>query len=187
MDPEPSAVLLLLLLWCVLGLVVWVDRRRTIKGRAPRTAVPRVLRPRTPDDCVLCQAHAAGFLRPRPCTPPPRPWREGTRRRGAPRRVATQGYACPTPECAYYGITDSFMHALVGVVPLDAVGNSPTSRAIICYPDASSPRRSGAGKECVWTPDRCCMVFVVQHSVYCFRCSSLDDLLDIIPIVPALF
>jgi hypothetical protein len=114
MDPEPRAVLLLIVLWCLLGLVVWVNCRRTSRSCAPRTAMSRRLRPRSPDDCVLCQGHAAGFLRPQPCATPLRPWREGTRRRGAPRRVATEGYACPSPECAYYGITDSFMHALVG-------------------------------------------------------------------------
>ncbi len=43
-----------------------------------------------------------------------RPWRESTSRRGAPRRIATDGHACPTPDCAYCGITDSTMHALVG-------------------------------------------------------------------------
>ena len=42
------------------------------------------------------------------------PWREGTHRRGAPRRIATQGQACPSPSCRYHGITDAAVHALIG-------------------------------------------------------------------------
>jgi IS1 family transposase len=42
-----------------------------------------------------------------------RPWREGQRRRGAPRRIPTEGYACRSAGCPYVGITDSHIHALV--------------------------------------------------------------------------
>jgi len=35
-------------------------------------------------------------------------------RRGAPKRIATQGYACPNPQCLYCGITHAQIHALVG-------------------------------------------------------------------------
>jgi transposase-like protein len=57
------------------------------------------------------------------CTPSPsvrpapalvRPWREVKSRRGAPKRVNTEGFACPNQQCAYCGITDAHMHALVG-------------------------------------------------------------------------
>jgi transposase-like protein/IS1 family transposase len=34
--------------------------------------------------------------------------------RGRKKSVATQGYACPHPHCAYCGITDDAIHALVG-------------------------------------------------------------------------
>jgi IS1 family transposase/transposase-like protein len=46
-------------------------------------------------------------------TPPPRPWREGRSRRGAPRRIAAEGHACRRPGCLYYGITDARVHALI--------------------------------------------------------------------------
>ncbi len=69
-------------------------------------------RPRTPDDCAHCRQ--AGNLSPRALqTPGVRPWREGRSRRGAPRRIATEGYACRTPGCPYAGITDGQIHALV--------------------------------------------------------------------------
>jgi len=84
-------------------------------GKADYGCVPRQCRhwrPRTPDDCAHCRQ--AADLSPRASqTPGVRPWREGTRRRGAPRRIPTERYACRTPECPYVGITDSQVHALV--------------------------------------------------------------------------
>jgi hypothetical protein len=41
-------------------------------------------------------------------------WCEVKSRRGAPKRINTEGYACPNQQCAYFGITDSHIHALVG-------------------------------------------------------------------------
>src|SRR5215472_8021617 len=35
-------------------------------------------------------------------------------RRGAPKRIDTEGFACPNPQCAYFGNTDARVHALVG-------------------------------------------------------------------------
>jgi IS1 family transposase len=35
-------------------------------------------------------------------------------RRGAPKRVNTEGFACPNEQCSYFGITDPDIHALVG-------------------------------------------------------------------------
>ncbi len=43
-----------------------------------------------------------------------RPWHEVKSRRGAPKRVNTQGFACPNQQCPYSGITDAHIHALVG-------------------------------------------------------------------------
>jgi transposase-like protein len=49
-----------------------------------------------------------------PALPPVRPWREVKSRRGAPKRVNTQGFACPNRKCPYSGITNADIHALVG-------------------------------------------------------------------------
>jgi hypothetical protein len=35
-------------------------------------------------------------------------------RRGAPKRIPTEGFACPNQQCSYFGITDARVHALVG-------------------------------------------------------------------------
>ncbi len=43
-----------------------------------------------------------------------RPWREVKSRRGAPKHIDTQGYACPNHQCLYFGIADAHVHALVG-------------------------------------------------------------------------
>jgi transposase-like protein len=43
-----------------------------------------------------------------------RPWCEVKSRRGAPKRIDTQGFACPNYQCLYFGITDAHTHALVG-------------------------------------------------------------------------
>jgi transposase-like protein len=45
---------------------------------------------------------------------PVRPWNEVKSRRGAPKRINTQGFACPNHQCLYSGITDAHIHALVG-------------------------------------------------------------------------
>lgn len=42
-----------------------------------------------------------------------RPWREIKSRRGAPKRVKTEGFACPNRVCQYYGISDAQIHAIV--------------------------------------------------------------------------
>ena len=62
--------------------------------------------------CLSSRHHSFEGAGPDPS--PVRPWREVKSRRGAPKRVNTEGYACPNPQCAYFGITDPHMHALVG-------------------------------------------------------------------------
>ena len=45
---------------------------------------------------------------------PVRPWSEVKSRRGAPKRIQTDGFACPNQQCLYFGVTDAHVHALVG-------------------------------------------------------------------------
>jgi IS1 family transposase len=42
------------------------------------------------------------------------PWSAIKSRRGARKRINTQGFACPNRQCTYYRITDAQLHALVG-------------------------------------------------------------------------
>jgi transposase-like protein len=106
--------LVLIVMALALALVGWCGRRAR-RGRL-RPAAPRVWRrwrPRTPDACAHCRQESRnlplGAIQPLVV----RPGRDGRSRRGAPRRIATEGYACRTPGCLYAGITDARVHALV--------------------------------------------------------------------------
>jgi transposase-like protein len=78
------------------------------------SAVHRLLKPRSPRDCPACRLSHTLSSRGEPAPPPVRPWREVKSRRGAPKRVNTEGFACPNLQCLYFGITDVHIHALVG-------------------------------------------------------------------------
>ena len=95
---------------------LWQRQRQPhVSSRAAQvTTLQRLLKPRTPDDCPACWRRRD--LPPSGPAPPPwpLPWHEFTRRRSAPRRIATDGFACPNHACPYYRITDPQLHALVG-------------------------------------------------------------------------
>src|SRR5215467_5292332 len=105
------------LMLCLLGLwsLCW-PHPGPAQSRAAakmRTSLHRLLSPRTPLDCPAC-CHAStpsSVVGPAPA--PVRPWHE-VKRRGAPKRIDTQGFACPNPQCPYLGVTDAHIHALVG-------------------------------------------------------------------------
>jgi transposase-like protein len=80
----------------------------------PATTVARLWRPRTPDDCPACRTQDHVPAPTKSASAPVRPWQEVKSRRGAPKRISTHGYACPTRTCPYYGNTDEGVHALVG-------------------------------------------------------------------------
>ena len=78
------------------------------------STVHRLLKPRSPRDCPACRLSCTLSSGVEPAPPPVRPWREVKSRRGAPKRLNTQGFACPNHKCPYSGITDAHIHALVG-------------------------------------------------------------------------
>ena len=102
----------------LLGLIlVWWTwawcRRWRRQSRTASAQLTRLLKPRTPDACPLCRQQAAtapALLSPHPPVPP---WSTIKSRRGAPKRIDTQGFACPNRSCPYYHITDAQIHALV--------------------------------------------------------------------------
>src|SRR5258706_7727891 len=98
-----------------LGRLCWFDLRpSSSQGGAQRTTLHRLLKPRCPDDCPACHLSCSNPSVVGPVPTPVRPWCEVKSRRGAPKRVNTDGFACPNPQCAYFGITDAHIHALVG-------------------------------------------------------------------------
>ena len=107
--------------WLIIALLcgLWVLARWARRHHASqldrssaRAIRQRLLKPRTPDDCPACRRPSVRLG----SAPPPavRPWSELKSRRGAPKRIATDGFACPNRVCAYYGITNPQIHAVVG-------------------------------------------------------------------------
>ncbi len=105
-------VFFLILSLALLWRLDWLHRQpsHSQAGRR-RTTVQRLLKPRTPLDCPICRLSSSDV---RPVSALVRPWCEVKSRRGAPKRVNTEGYACPNQQCPYSGITDAHIHALVG-------------------------------------------------------------------------
>lgn len=107
--------LIIALVVCVFWLrVLWDKRNHPHGDRSSATATrQRLLKPRTPDDCPACRQRVLPSAAA-PSPPPVRPWKDRKSRRGAPRRIPTDGFACPNHACSYYRITDAKVHALVG-------------------------------------------------------------------------
>jgi IS1 family transposase/transposase-like protein len=117
--------------WCRGGMV----RRAGPSGAVGRR---RLWRPRTPEDCPACRA-AGDAPAPTPA-PTVRPWAEVKGRRGAPKRIVTEGYACPSTYCPYYGITDGRVHALVGYGHHGATDHIQDFRCQACGTKVSARR-----------------------------------------------
>jgi hypothetical protein len=114
-------VFVLLLVVCILLTLAllwrldWFPRRPSSSwGEAKRTRVQRLLKPRSPDDCPACRLASPASSAGVPAPVPVRPWSEIKNRRGAPKRIDTEGVACPNRQCSYFGNTDAREHALVG-------------------------------------------------------------------------
>ena len=108
-------VVCLLLSLALLWRLCWFPLRPSFsRGGAKRSTLHRLLKPRCPDDCPACRLAStlSSVVKPEPT--PVRPWHEVKSRRGAPKRVNTEGFACPNRKCLYSGITDAHIHALVG-------------------------------------------------------------------------
>ncbi len=108
-------VVCLLLSLALLWHLDWFHcRPSSSRGGATRTPVQRLLKPRSPDDCPTCRLPCTNSSVVGPAPAPVRPWCEVKSRRGAHKRMNTEGFACPNQQCAYCGITDAHIHALVG-------------------------------------------------------------------------
>jgi IS1 family transposase/transposase-like protein len=81
------------------------------KKKKEQKGPPRKPRPKSPKDCPACnEGLCLSIFHPKEVVP----WSEVKSRRGRKKRIETQGFACPNPECDYFGITDTEVHALVG-------------------------------------------------------------------------
>ena len=95
--------LIIALLFCVLWRIVFGARRyyAQLDNTSATAICQRLLKPRTPDDCPACRRQSAVPPTPTASVPPVRPWRECKSRRGAPKRIVTDGFACPNHACPY--------------------------------------------------------------------------------------
>jgi IS1 family transposase len=107
-----------------------------------RTSVQRLLKPRSPLDCPACRLASTLPSGVGPAPLPVRPWREMKSRRGAPKRVNTEGFACPNRKCLYSGITDAHIHALVGDGTHGHVERIQTFRCQACRTTFSARRHT---------------------------------------------
>jgi hypothetical protein len=86
-------------------------RPSSSKGAAKRSRLHRLLKPRSPDDCPACRLASTALVGGGPAPLPVRPWSEVKSRRGAPKCIPTEGFACPNRQCSYFGNTDARVHA----------------------------------------------------------------------------
>ncbi len=114
-------VFVFLLLFFLMLSLAWLGRLSVLhqglahwRAGALHPVVHRLLKPRTPRDCPACCLSSPFAAGAGPSPLPVRPWCEIKSRRGAPKRIDTQGFACPNQQCPYFGITDAHIHALVG-------------------------------------------------------------------------
>src|SRR5215469_12566750 len=103
---------------------------------------PSAASPRCPDDCPACRLDSTASSGGGPAPGPVRPWREVKSRRGAPKRVNTEGYACPNQKCRYFGITDAQIHALVGDGKHGHAQHIQTFRCQVCRTTFTSRRNT---------------------------------------------
>jgi hypothetical protein len=92
---------LLLLLFCLMLSLARLCRLSwchhgpaQLRAAARRTPIRRLLKPRSPHDCPACRLSSTLSSVVEPAPPAVRPWREVKSRRGAPKRVNTEGFAC---------------------------------------------------------------------------------------------
>jgi transposase-like protein len=92
----------------------WPHQNLAKLATAKCTRRERRLKPRSPDDCPACRLASPASSGAIPASASVQPWGEVKSRRGAPKHIPTEGFACPNYQCTYYGKTDAHTHALVG-------------------------------------------------------------------------
>ena len=132
-------LLSLALLWCLDQLPL---RPASSRGGVKRSTLPCLLKPRTPDDCPACRLVSPPSSGAGQAPAPVCPWSEVKSRRGAPKRIPSEGFACPNRQCAYFGNTDAREHALVGEGSHGRAEQIQTFRCQACQTTFTSRRNT---------------------------------------------
>lgn len=98
-----GSILFFLTTWQNIG--QWRGEEQKKKGKRRR------LKPQSPHDCELCQQGFSLEAKPEPRQVTP--WLKIKHPAGRKKRVNSEGKACPHRCCAYYGISEMTIHALV--------------------------------------------------------------------------
>jgi IS1 family transposase/transposase-like protein len=139
MEQGTLGLLALVVFWAALTTWIWCCGKVPWSAGSPDAQRQRYAwRPRTPEDCPACRA--AGATPGRGPSPAVRPWADVKGRRGAPKRLVTEGYACPSAHCPYYGVTDGRWHALVGYGQHGATDRIQDFRCQACGTKVSARR-----------------------------------------------
>jgi len=117
-------------------------RPSSSRGGAKRGTLHHLLKPRSPDDCPACRLGSTPPMGGGTASTPARPWSGVKSRRGAPKRIDTEGFACPNQQCLYFGITDARVHALVGDGKHGCTERMQTFRGPACRSTFTSRRNT---------------------------------------------
>src|SRR5215472_1021672 len=106
-DPMTFPVFFFFLVFLLLLSLAWLARRSLhhhglpcSRAGAVHPVIHRLPKPRSPDDCPACRLASTPSSGAGPAPAPVRPWSEVKSRRGAPKRVRTESYACPNRKCS---------------------------------------------------------------------------------------
>src|SRR4029453_3760488 len=92
-------------LWLGLGVLlawwiwIWWRQHSRVRTAVATATAQRLLQPRPPDDCGGGRRLGAARAQNATLRTLVTPWREIKRHRGAPKRIDTQGFACPNHTC----------------------------------------------------------------------------------------
>jgi len=106
--------ILIFLLSITLFFSFWRFYKPKIKKLRQRLKLylPRKWKPKSPKDCPSCQSGIELAVLKPDLDVIPYSHRKSTR--GRSKQITTQGFACPNPDCDYFGVTDQRLHAIVG-------------------------------------------------------------------------
>jgi hypothetical protein len=130
--------------------MLWKQHHRRLGKlwKRAKRGPPRRWQPKSPKDCPACQAGVSLSL-PR-IRRNVRPWSQVKSTRGRKKQIQTQGFACPNVQCAYFGIRDAALHALVGNGKRGKHNHIQTLRCQACKCSFSSWRNSGLPPQ-IWS------------------------------------
>ena len=98
--------------WARKWFTSWREAAKAATSACPSKGL-RPLKPHTPDDCPACRGQLSCEAQTAEAGRAIIPYVQVKGSQGRKKKLTTQGYSCPNPNCAYFGVTDEALHALV--------------------------------------------------------------------------